>query len=153
MERKEYLEKEIKTEKGKMKRLLWDWGNAMERFGWKEEELEKLQQLYQMKKQIWSGGETEKAKRELEKIEKEYREERGRLRIEMVEILREKAWIDGNIKKLTMDEQTFIQMRFEKEYGFEYIGMKMHLSRATLFRMQERVLKKLLLCRKNDESE
>ena len=77
-------------------------------------------------------------------MEKEYRKEVGRLRIEMVEILREKGRIDEMIRRLDMDEQTFLQLRFEKGNGFDYISMKMHLSRATLFRMQERVLEKMI---------
>ena len=116
----------------------------MEQFNWKEEELKKLQGLYAMQKKIWEGNETEKARKELERIQKEYEGETRRLRMEMVEILREKARIDGMIRKLTADEINFLQMRFEKGYGFDYIGAKMYLSRATLFRMQDRILDKMI---------
>ena len=133
-----------KKEKGEMKQRLWNWGGALERFRWKEEELEKLQGLYEMQKKIWADDETEKGQKMREKQEKEYHEERSRIRIEMVEILREKAWVDEGIKTMTFEEQNFVEMRFEKGYGFDYIGMKMHLSRATLFRMQDRVLEKLV---------
>ena len=80
----------------------------------------------------------------------EYRMEAGKLRIEMVEILREKARVDAFLQELTLDEATFVEMRFEKGYGFDYIAMKMHLSRATVFRIQDRVLEKMGLWRKNE---
>ena len=108
-----------------MKERLRQWGLAMERFNWKEEELKKLQELYVMQRKIWEGNETEKARKEQERIQKEYEEESKRLRMEMVEILRKKAWIDCRIQKLTANETSFLQMRFEKGYGFAYIGMKL----------------------------
>ena len=142
----------MSKEKEELKKMLWRWGRALERFSWKEEELEKEQTFYEIQKKVWSGYQTAKANKELERIEKEHRAEVGRLRIEMVEILREKAKVDEMIKRMTMDEGMFIQMRFEKGYGFDYIAMKMHLSRATLFRLQDRILEKMQRWIK-DESE
>ena len=143
MGRKEYAE-ERKGKKGEMKERLRHWGQAMEEFNWKEEELKKSQGLYVMQKKIWEGHETEKARKELNRIRKEYEGEKRRLRMEMVEILRKKAWVDCRIQKLTANETSFLQMRFEKGYGFAYIGMKLYLSRATLFRMQDRILDMLI---------
>ena len=148
--RKAYPE-EKKSKKGEMKERLRRWGTAMEVFNWKEEELKKLQGLYAMQKKIWEGSETEKARKELERMQKEYEAEARRLRMEMVEILREKAWVDGRLRNLTANEICFLQMRFEKGYGFDYIGVKMFLSRATLFRMQDRILEKMMA--EEDETE
>lgn len=148
MGRNRYLEEELKSEKGQMKKKLWNWGNALERFGWKEEELRKLQMFHELQKKVWEGNETQKAMKALEKIQKEYEAEVKRIRLEMEELLLEKAWIDGFIKKLTEDEEIFVRMRFEKGLGFDFIGMKMHLSRATLFRIQDRVLEKMILVEK-----
>ena len=135
---------ERKKEIEEMKKRLWNWGNSMEQFNWKEEELQKMQVFHEMQKKVWEENATEKSQEELKQMEKEYRKEVGRLRIEMVEILREKGRIDEMIRRLDMDEQTFLQLRFEKGNGFDYISMKMYLSRATLFRMQERVLEKMI---------
>lgn len=135
---------ERKKEIEEMKKRLWNWGNSMEQFNWKEEELQKMQVFHEMQKKVWEENATAKSQEELKQMEKEYRKEVGRLRIEMVEILREKGRIDEMIRRLDMDEQTFLQLRFEKGNGFDYISMKMHLSRATLFRMQERVLEKMI---------
>lgn len=33
--------------------------------------------------------------------------------------------------------------RFEKGYGIDYIGRRLYISRATVFRMQDRILEKL----------
>ena len=131
-------------EKTEMKKRLQGWGNAMERLGWKEEELKRLQMFYGAQKEIWSSGAKEKREAELEKIRREYNREADRIRREMVEILQQKADIDRRIYRLNMDEEQFLRLRFEKGYGFDYIGVKMHLSRASLFRIQDRVLRKMM---------
>ena len=135
----------MKEEKEKMKKVLQAWGQALEQFRWREEKLERLQGIYEMQKKVWIGNE-----KQLAKAEAEYRIEAGKLRIEMVEILRQKARVDVFLQELTLDEATFVEMRFEKGYGFDYIAMKMHLSRATVFRIQDRVLEKMGIWRKNE---
>lgn len=135
---------ERKKKIGEVKKRLWNWGQAMEQFNWKEEELQKLQIFHEMQRKVWEENPMPRAEQELERIEKEYHGEVGRLRIEMVEILREKGRVDEMIRRLDRDEQTFLQLRFEKGYGFDYISMKMHLSRATLFRLQDKALEKMI---------
>ena len=135
---------ERKKEMKELKKKLWEWGRAMERFVWKEEEIKKIQMFYEMQREIWEKRAGGKNNKELEQIQKEYQEEVGKLRIEMVEILREKRRMDEMIRRLEREEQTFLKHRFEKGYGFDYISVKMHLSRATLFRMQNKALEELL---------
>ena len=130
-------------DKGEWKKLLRNWGQALEKFNWKEEELEKLKGFHEMQKKVWEGSRLGRAERELERMEREYEEAVRGLRIEMVEILREKAKIDDMVKRMTMEEANFLRLRFEKGYGFDYIGIKMHLSRATLFRMQDKIIEKM----------
>lgn len=136
----------MEQEKEEMKQSLQNWGMAMEKYKWKEEELERAMEFYEAERKLW--GESEE---ELERIERERREEMRRLRIEMVEILREKAWIDRMIKYLPMEEVMFLQLRFEKGYGFDYIMTKMHRSRATLFRMQDKILQELITIHRGGE--
>ena len=140
---------QMKEEKGELKRMLWDWGRTLERFSWKEEELRKLENFYVMRKKIWGKNENRK---DFEKNEKQYEQEVKRLRLEMEEILQRKAQIDGWMKGLTEEERRFLELRFEKGYGFEYIGMKMYRSRATLFRIQEQALNKLILQKEKNET-
>ena len=54
------------------------------------------------------------------------------------------------IRGLTQDEQMFVEFRFEKGYGMEYIGTKMHMSHASVYRLQARILAKLI-AKKNEE--
>ena len=102
-----------------------------------------------MRKKIWGENENRK---DFEKNEKQYEQEVKRLRLEMEEILQRKAQIDGWMKGLTEEERRFLELRFEKGYGFEYIGMKMYRSRATLFRIQEQALNKLILQKERNET-
>ena len=143
------MEESAKEEKGELKRMLWDWGRTLEKFSWKEEELRKLENFYVMRKKIW--GEKENRK-EVEKNERQYEQEVKRLRLEMEEILQRKEQIDGWIRCLTEEERRFLELRFEKGYGFDYIGMKMYRSRATLFRLQEQALNNLILQKKRNET-
>ncbi len=139
-------------EKEEMKELLWNWGQAMERYRWKEAALQKLEAAYEAEKKNWEQEKAEKSEKEMERAKAEYGIETEKLRREMAWILREKAKMDAMIGRLTMDEEMFVKLRFEKGYGFDYISVKMHLSRATLFRMQNRVLRKMLLCSRKDET-
>ena len=139
----------MKEEKGELKRMLWEWGRTLERFSWKEEELRKLENFYVMRKKIWGKNENRK---DFEKNEKQYEQEVKRLRLEMEEILQRKAQIDGWMQVLTEEERRFLELRFEKGYGFDYIGMKMYRSRATLFRIQEQALNKLILQKERNET-
>ena len=140
---------QMKEEKGELKRMLWDWGRTLERFSWKEEELRKLENFYVMRKKIWGKNESRK---DFEKNEKQYEQEVKRLRLEMEEILQRKEQIDGWMQVLTEEERRFLELRFEKGYGFDYIGMKMYRSRATLFRIQEQALNKLILQKERNET-
>lgn len=141
MEKKAYLE----TEKKLMKKRLRAWGQTTDRIAWKGDELQKLRSFYAMQKKIWEGDESESGKKAMEKLEKDYEGEVKRLRQAMDEILAAKDRIDELLRGLEPEESNYVQMRFEKGYGFDYIGMKMFLSRATLFRMQDRILKKMVL--------
>ena len=143
---------EKRREKEEMKQRLRNWGTALERFTRKETELKKLQEIREIERQIQEKYPEEKTQNAFLLLEEEQRRKIVRLRMEMVEILRERAqteaWMDG----LTEEERVFVGMRFDKGYGFDYIGVKMHLSRATLFRMQDKVLKKMGESRRKSET-
>ena len=148
-ERTEGWNEQMREEKGELKRMLWDWGRTLERFSWKEEELRKLENFYVMRKKIWGENENRK---DFEKNERQYEQEVKRLRLEMEEILQSKERVDGWMQGLTEEERRFLELRFEKGYGFDYIGMKMYRSRATLFRIQEQALNKLIMQKERDET-
>ena len=64
------LREDMEDKKSEMKQILWNWGKAMERFRWKEEELERLQEVHELQKKV--AGEEEYSKAEWEEVEKEY---------------------------------------------------------------------------------
>ena len=134
-----------------MKQRLWNWGTALNRFYWKEDELKKLQEIQAVQRQLQERYPEEKIREEVLLLEQAQRKDVVRLRIEMVEILRDKARTEAWLEGLTEDERWFVGMRFEKGYGFDYIAVKMHLSRATLFRMQDKVLEKMMENRRKSE--
>ena len=61
---------ERKKEIEEMKKRLWNWGNSMEQFNWKEEELQKMQVFHEMQKKVWEENATEKSQEELKQMEK-----------------------------------------------------------------------------------
>ena len=138
-------------EKEEMKQRLWDWGTALDRFYRKEEELKKLLEIRAVQRNIQEKYPEGEIQEEILWLEQTQRKDVVRLRIEMVEILRDKARTEAWLQGLTEDERCFLGMRFEKGYGFDYIAVKMHLSRATLFRMQDKVLEKMMENRKKSE--
>ena len=134
-----------------MKQRLWDWGTALDRFYRKEEELKKLLEIRAVQRNIQEKYPEGEIQEEILWLEQTQRKDVVRLRIEMVEILRDKARTEAWLQGLTEDERCFLGMRFEKGYGFDYIAVKMHLSRATLFRIQDKVLERMMENRKKSE--
>ncbi len=144
MEYQEYTEKQKKSEKGQMKRKLLEWGGALDLCGRKQEELRRVEKLQEEQRKIWGENKTAAGRRVMEQLEKRYEEELQRMQGEIEEILMKKAEMDRLLTGLTGEEQSFVILRYEKGYGFDYIGLKLHMSRATLFRLQDKILKKLL---------
>ena len=76
-------------------------------------------------------------------LQEEFKAERARLEGRLAEIWREKKRMDALLAGLEENEQEYIRLRFEKGYGIDYIGRRLYISRATVFRMQDRILEKL----------
>lgn len=140
---KAYVKQEGESEKGKLKKRLLEWGASIELYERKQAELRRVDRLKEEQKKIWGNHDAEAYKGFLAEIEEKYEEEMKRIRGEIAEILKKKMEMDRMILQLEPEEQQFIELRYKKGYGFDYIGMKMFISRATLFRMQDRILKKL----------
>ena len=123
---KAYVRKGLNSEKGQMKIRLLDWGCAVERCRRLQEELRRLEEM--------EGTDF---------LQEEIRAEKARLEERLAEIWKEKKRMDGLLAGLEENEQEYIRLRFEKGYGIDYIGRKLYISRATVFRMQDRILEKL----------
>lgn len=141
MEKKGYLDEKLEDEKGRMKKKLWEWGQTLERCGWKQDEIRKLTELQESREAFWR----ERPKERLEQagVREKYEEEIQKRETEIIRLLQEKARIDEMLEQLEMEERQFAMLRFQKGYGFDYIGLKLHMGRATLFRLQDRLLYKM----------
>lgn len=111
--------------KGRLKQQLYDWGNTQESLVRRQKEWQKWEKA--------QGISAEERKWEQERLEGA-----------MSRIRQEKAKMDRRLEQLSEEEQTYLFLRFQRGYGFEKIGLQMHMSRATLFRLQDRCLEKLL---------
>ena len=125
---KAYVRRGLNSEKGQMKLRLLDWGCAVERCRRLQEELRRLEEPEWGEKSF---------------LQEEIREEKARLEERLAEIWKEKKRMDALLAGLEENEQEYIRLRFEKGYGIDYIGRKLYISRATVFRMQDRILEKL----------
>ena len=119
---KAYVRRGMNSEKGQMKLRLLDWGCTVERCRRLQEELEGTENAF---------------------LQEEFKAERVRLEGRLAEIWREKKRMDALLAGLEENEQEYIRLRFEKGYGIDYIGRRLYISRATVFRMQDRILEKL----------
>lgn len=137
---REYLEQAKQSRKGKIKRMLLDWGGALDLCARKEEQLKKMEWLRREHRKVWEGSDSPEGKRILAEIDREYEQELRRTQERISEILHRKKEMDEKIGRLTGEEQMFLMLRYGKGYGFAYIAMKMHMSEASVFRMQDRIL-------------
>lgn len=147
---KAYVKGRLDSDKGRMKIRLLDWGDAMERCGRRQEEMKRIIKLREEQKELMAENDSAVVVRMLEEIQRQYEGDMEKLQGEILEIMEQKKQMDGMLQGLTEEEQEYIQMRYEKGCGFDFIGMKLHMSRATLFRMQDRILEKLLQMEKDE---
>ena len=117
---KAYVRRGMNSEKGQMKLRLLDWGCTVERC--RRLQPEGIENTF---------------------LQEEFKAERARLEGRLAEIWREKKRMDALLAGLEENEQEYIRLRFEKGYGIDYIGRRLYISRATVFRMQDRILEKL----------
>ena len=147
---KAYVKGRLDSDKGRMKIRLLDWGDAMERCGRRQEEMKRIIKLREEQKELMAENDSAVVARMLEEIQQQYEGDIEKLQGEILEIMEQKKQMDELLQKLTEEEQEYIQMRYGKGCGFDFIGMKLHMSRATLFRMQDRILEKLLQTEKDE---
>lgn len=144
----EFMERQKKDEKARMKKKLLEWGGALDLCGRKQEALRRVERLQEEQRRIWEMDKTAAGLRVMAQLEKRYELELTGIEGQIGEILRKKAEMDGLMMVLSAEEQMFAILRYEKGYSFEYIGLKLHMSRATLFRLQDKLLQKLLAAEK-----
>lgn len=127
----------------RLKELLFSWGGALDQCRRKQEEMKRLGSLRLVQRQMWLESGSEGTREILEEIDQRYNDALRRIQEEVREILEKKAAVDGLLAGLGEEERQFLRLRFEEGQGFDYIAYKMHISRATAFRMQRKILQKL----------
>ena len=147
-EKDTYLKKVAKTERGKMKKRLLEWGGSLELCRRKHEEIRKINRMIADVK-ILEGERPlrvmiENEHNVLEDVIAQYAQEIRRITEHIGEIMTEKQKVDKMMEALTAEEQHFIFLRYEKGYGYDYISLKIHMSRAQCFRVNDRALDKLI---------
>lgn len=140
-EMKAFLEEKAVDEKSIWKRRLLEWGGALDLCSRKHEEIRKLLRLQEESRNLMARI---TAVEGLIDIGECYKSEIIRLQSVIEGVLYKKAQMDELIERMTVEEQHFIGLRYEKGYGYDYISLKLHQSRANCFRMQDRILKKLV---------
>lgn len=129
--------------KAEKKAQLFRWGGALDLCGRKQEEIRRLERLRREQRRLWEESDEPTAAEILRAIEEKYTAELQRIEAEIGRILAQKAEIDGMLEGMDREAREFVRMRFGKGYGYDYIALKLHMSRATVFRLQDRVLQGL----------
>lgn len=147
-EKEIYLKEVAKTQRGKMKKRLLEWGGALELCKRKHEEIRKINHMIAdvkgltVKRPLRVVSEHEHPV--LESVIDYYTQEIRRITEQIGEIMAEKQKMESLLEGLTAEEQEFIFLRYEKGYGYDYISLKIHMSRAQCFRVNDKALDKLI---------
>ena len=146
------FDKIVKEERLLMKKRLLRWGKAIDFCQKKQREVIKLQN---MAKQFLILGENapflEKENVSLKEAEELYKKEIDNIVKYMKREMEQYSIMERYIEQLDYDEQIFLKMRYEKEYQYDYIALKMHKSRAKCFRDHDVILDKLIMLCKEKE--
>ena len=134
----------LNGDKGRMKVRLLDWGCAVDRCKKMQKEMARLQEMREEQKKLLEKNDLEKVEKCLKEIDEGYEREMERLETATLTLWKQKEEMERLIGKLAENEREYLELRYAKGYGFEYIEEKMYMSRATIFRLQDRILEKLL---------
>ena len=153
---KEKEQKKItKEERIQMKQKLSKWGGAIEYCNKKQLEIEKLQRMIN---QFLIVGKNAPF---LEQENVSIKEAKCLYEFEITKALeciknemKQYSKMERYIEKLNYEEQVFLKLRYGKGYGYDYISLQTHKSRATCFRDHDLILDKLiLLCDETQQNE
>lgn len=147
---KEYIEDILKSEKGIVKKRLLKWGAALNMCEMKQEEIQKIKRIKENGVKIYSSFENDiDNKRIVESYEKEIKHI-----AECIEnIMEDKRIMDKYINELIPTEQEFLYLKYRKGYDFNYVALKMNVSRSSVFRIKDSAIDNLISIIKKYENE
>lgn len=138
-----YLQKEAESTRGKIKRMLLEWGASLDYCGRKQEEIRRILRL---KTECEEFAAQTKGKRE-EKgfflMQEVYDQSIACLQTEIERRITEKRKMDAMVESLTKEERELLFLRYQKGYGYDYIALKLNMGRSTCFRIHDRILTEL----------
>ncbi len=146
---KEYIDDILKSEKGIVKKRLLKWGAALNMCEMKQEEIQKIKRIKENTVKIYSSFENEIDDK---KIFKSYEKEIQHIAECIENIMEDKRLMDKYISELIPIEQEFLYFKYRKGYDFNYVALKMNVSRSQVFRIKDSAIDNLVLIIKKYEN-
>ena len=131
----------MELHKKEMKKKLNDWGATLAFCSKQQEQMKKLMRLKEDARQI--EQDLKEYPSQMHHILKGYEINMAYLQQEIVSRMAKKNEIDHLISTLSVEEQEFLHLRYEKGYGYDYIALKLHMGRSTCFRIHDKILQVL----------
>lgn len=147
---KKYIEDVLKSEKGIVKKRLLKWGAALNMCEMKQEEIQKIKRMKDSSIKIFSKFDNEFDNK---KIVNSYEKEIKNIIDYIENIMEDKRIMDTYINELMPIEQEFLYLKYRKGYDFNYVALKMNVSRSQVFRIKDLAIDNLILIIKKYENE
>lgn len=147
---KKYIEDVLKSEKGIVKKRLLKWGAALNMCEMKQEEIQKIKRMKDSSIKIFSKFDNEFDNK---KIVNSYEKEIKNITDYIENIMEDKRIMDTYINELMPIEQEFLYLKYRKGYDFNYVALKMNVSRSQVFRIKDLAIDNLILIIKKYENE
>lgn len=147
---KKYMEDVLKSEKGIVKKRLLKWGAALNMCEMKQEEIQKIKRMKDSSIKIFSKFDNEFDNK---KIVDSYEKEIKNITDYIENIMEDKRVMDTYINELMPIEQEFLYLKYRKGYDFNYVALKMNVSRSQVFRIKDLSIDNLILIIKKYENE
>ncbi len=147
---KKYIEDVLKSEKGIVKKRLLKWGAALNMCEMKQEEIQKIKRMKDSSIKIFSKFDNEFDNK---KIVDSYEKEIKNITDYIENIMEDKRIMDTYINELMPIEQEFLYLKYRKGYDFNYVALKMNVSRSQVFRIKDLAIDNLILIIKKYENE
>lgn len=138
-----YLQKEAQSTRGKVKRMLLEWGASLDQCGRKQEEIRKILRLKAECEGLADEAKSRNMVKGFSLIAEAYDQNIALLQEEIERKLTEKRKIDDLVAMLSKEEQELLFLRYQKGFGYDYIALKLNMGRSTCFRIHDRILTEL----------
>ena len=139
----------------KMRDLLWSWGRALDRRESLQRELKRvgamIEDLYasypgmrygEIKGSGGTGDPTYRAVERIDELLEAHKAEADTLQAEILENIRFKRAIDESMNDLSAIERRIIEMRYQNEWSWAYVAIKVNYAESTVREIETGVIDK-----------